>query len=80
MFEKVGIRPAHGRTPTSMRRARTRPAPVRASVDALVGTLRRSRLSHAGLLRIGTVGIELSDRRSGWGVDAVPTATGAGRG
>ncbi|GAA4803308.1 GH92 family glycosyl hydrolase [Streptomyces ziwulingensis] len=75
MFEKVEIRPEHGRT------VRIEAPGADASALQYVSSVRTDRgrtsqswLSHKDLLRSGTIRIKLSDRPTGWGVGAAPPA------
>ncbi|MEU4655981.1 GH92 family glycosyl hydrolase [Streptomyces sp. NPDC023723] len=79
MFEKVEIRPEHGR------RIRIEAPGADASALQYVsavhtdrGTARRSWLSHQELLRSGTIRVELSDRPTSWGAGAAPPAVAQG--
>lgn len=75
MFDKVEIRPAHGRTiRIEAPGADASKLQYVSSVSTSKGALNRSWLSHEDLLRSGTVRIGLCDRPSDWGVDAAPPA------
>ncbi|WP_338702977.1 GH92 family glycosyl hydrolase [Streptomyces sp. Q6] len=75
MFEKVEIRPAHGRAiRIEAPGADASKAQYVASVRTDRGPSRQSWLSHEDLLRSGTLRVTLSDRPTRWGVDAAPPA------
>lgn len=75
MFDKVEIRPAHGRTiRIEAPGADASKLQYVSSVRTDRGALNRSWLSHGDLLRSGTIRVGLSDRPSDWGVDAAPPA------
>ncbi|MFJ9038627.1 GH92 family glycosyl hydrolase [Streptomyces sp. NPDC102406] len=75
MFEKVEIRPGHGRKVTiEAPGADASKLQYVSSVRTGAGELRRSWLTHKELLRSGTMRIKLSDRPTRWGVDAAPPA------
>ncbi|MFG2590560.1 GH92 family glycosyl hydrolase [Streptomyces sp. NPDC048438] len=75
MFEKVEIRPEHGRgISIEAPGADASKLQYVSSVATKKGELRRSWLSHKDLLRSGSIKIKLSDRPTSWGVDAAPPA------
>ncbi|WP_320780038.1 GH92 family glycosyl hydrolase [Streptomyces sp. CRN 30] len=75
MFEKVEIRPEGGRTiRVEAPGADASKLQYVSSVRTDKGRTDRSWLSHAELLRAGTVEIRLSDEPTRWGVDAAPPA------
>ncbi|WP_328315707.1 GH92 family glycosyl hydrolase [Streptomyces sp. NBC_00388] len=75
MFEKVEIRPEHGRTISIVAPgADASKLQYVSSVDTGKGKLRQSWLSHASLLHSGTIRIKLADKPTSWGVDAAPPA------
>ncbi|MFF7364226.1 GH92 family glycosyl hydrolase [Streptomyces sp. NPDC008125] len=78
MFEKVEIRPEHGRT-ISIEAPGASASKLQyvSSVTTGKGKLRQSWLSHENLLHAGTIRIDLSDKPTTWGVDAAPPAMGA---
>lgn len=78
MFEKVEIRPEHGRR-ISIEAPGASASKLQyvSSVHTAKGKLRQSWLSHENLLHAGTVRINLSDRPTTWGVNAAPPAMGA---
>ncbi|WP_322985380.1 glycoside hydrolase domain-containing protein [Streptomyces sp. S584] len=75
MFEKVEIRPEHGRR-ISIEAPGASASKLQyvSSVATKKGELRRIWLSHKDLLRSGSIKIKLSDRPTSWGVDAAPPA------
>ncbi|MFI6874328.1 GH92 family glycosyl hydrolase [Streptomyces sp. NPDC050400] len=75
MFEKVEIRPEHGRTVTveAPGADASKPQYV-SSVHTRAGALHRSWLSHEDLLRAGTIKVALSGTPTDWGVNAAPPA------
>lgn len=78
MFEKVEIRPEHGRTITiEAPGASASKLQYVSSVTTSKGKLRQSWLSHENLLHAGTMRISLSEKPTTWGVDAAPPAMGA---
>lgn len=78
MFEKVEIRPEHGRTISiEAPGASSSKLQYVSSVTTGKGKLRQSWLSHENLLHAGTIRINLSDKPTTWGVDAAPPAMGA---
>ncbi|MFD6534542.1 GH92 family glycosyl hydrolase [Streptomyces sp. NPDC060184] len=78
MFEKVEIRPEHGRT-ISIEAPGASASKLQyvSSVTTAKGKLRQSWLSHENLLHAGTIRIGLSDTPTTWGVNAAPPAMGA---
>ncbi|MFI7382754.1 GH92 family glycosyl hydrolase [Streptomyces sp. NPDC049813] len=75
MFEKVEIRPAHGRRiAIEAPGADASKLQYVSSVRTGAGTLRTSWLSHRDLLRSGTLKIKLSDRPTSWGAGVAPPA------
>lgn len=75
MFEKVEIRPEHGRRITVVAPgADASAARYVSSVRTDRGTPRGSWLSHRELLRAGTIRVGLSDTPTAWGVGAAPPA------
>ncbi|MFI0239825.1 GH92 family glycosyl hydrolase [Streptomyces sp. NPDC016845] len=75
MFDKVEIRPAHGRSITvEAPGADASKAQYVSSVRTGKGTLNRSWLSHKDLLRSGTIKVELSDKPTSWGAGMAPPA------
>ncbi|QRP48281.1 GH92 family glycosyl hydrolase [Amycolatopsis sp. FDAARGOS 1241] len=81
MFEKVQIHPEHGRTiEIEAPGADASKLQYVSSADTNKGKLRQSWLSHADLLKAGTIHIQLSDQPTNFGVDAGPPAMGATRG
>ncbi|MFI7341387.1 GH92 family glycosyl hydrolase [Streptomyces sp. NPDC050085] len=78
MFEKVEIRPEHGRRiGIEAPGADASKLQYVSSVRTHKGELRQSWLSHEDLLRSGTVKVRLADRPTSWGVDAAPPAVAA---
>ncbi|WP_237536662.1 GH92 family glycosyl hydrolase [Streptomyces sp. SID5785] len=75
MFEKVEIRPAHGR-PIRIEAPGADASELQYVSSVRTGgkSLRRSWLSHEDLLRAGTIRIGLSGEPTRWGVDAAPPA------
>lgn len=79
MFEKVEIRPEHGRRISiEAQSADASKLQYVSSVHTDKGELRQSWLSHKDLLRSGTIKVKLSDRPTSWGVDAAPCGRGPG--
>ncbi|MBV2355393.1 GH92 family glycosyl hydrolase [Streptomyces sp. J2-1] len=77
MFEKVEIRPEHGRTVRiEAPGADASTLQYVSSVRTDKGALNRSWLSHDELLRAGTIKVTLADRPTSWGVNAGPPALG----
>lgn len=77
MFEKVEIRPEHGRKINiEAPGADASKLQYISSVNTGKGTLKQSWLSHKDLLRSGTIKIGLSDKPSTWGVNTAPPAIG----
>ncbi|MGW0859002.1 GH92 family glycosyl hydrolase [Streptomyces sp. NPDC002690] len=78
MFEKVEIRPEHGRT-ISIEAPGASASKLQyvSSVNTSQGKLRQSWLSHENLLHAGTIRINLSEKPTTWGVNAAPPAMGA---
>ncbi|WP_372347143.1 GH92 family glycosyl hydrolase [Streptomyces sp. KL116D] len=75
MFEKVEIRPEHGRTVTvEAPGADASKQQYVSSVHTRAGALHRSWLSHEDLLRAGTIKVALSGTPTDWGVNAAPPA------
>ncbi|MBB4689719.1 GH92 family glycosyl hydrolase [Amycolatopsis jiangsuensis] len=75
MFEKVEIRPAHGRPVTiEAPGADASKFQYVSAVDTRRGPVRQSWLSHRDLLRSGTIHVRLSDRPTAWGTGAAPPA------
>ncbi|NEB79294.1 glycoside hydrolase family 92 protein [Streptomyces sp. SID14478] len=75
MFEKVEIRPEHGRTiAVEAPGADASKLQYVSSVHTRKGTLHQSWLSHEDLLRSGTIKVALSDAPTRWGVNAAPPA------
>ncbi|MFD8569372.1 GH92 family glycosyl hydrolase [Streptomyces sp. NPDC059639] len=75
MFEKVEIRPEHGRTVAiAAPGASASKLQYVSSVHTGKGTLRQSWLSEKDLLRAGTIKVELSATPTSWGVNAGPPA------
>ncbi|MET9496252.1 GH92 family glycosyl hydrolase [Streptomyces sp. NPDC006552] len=75
MFEKVEIRPAHGRrVAIEAPGADASKLQYVSSVRTGAGTLRQSWLSHQDLLRAGTLKVTLSARPTSWGAGVAPPA------
>jgi predicted alpha-1,2-mannosidase len=75
MFEKVEIRPEHGRTiSVEAPGANASKLQYVSSVDTNKGKLLQSWLSHKDLLGSRTIKIKLSDNPTSWGVNAAPPA------
>ena len=75
MFDKVEIRPAHGRTiRIDAPGADASKLQYVSSVSTNKGALNQSWLSHEDLLRAGTLKVNLSAQPTSWGVNAAPPA------
>ncbi|MFI1094426.1 GH92 family glycosyl hydrolase [Streptomyces sp. NPDC020917] len=75
MFDKVEIRPAHGRTiRIDAPGADASKLQYVSSVSTNKGALNQSWLSHEDLLRAGTLKVDLSSQPTSWGVNAAPPA------
>ncbi|MGQ4514639.1 GH92 family glycosyl hydrolase [Streptomyces sp. DW26H14] len=75
MFDKVQIRPEHGR-PITIESPGGDASKLQyvSSVKTDKGTLRQSWLTHRDLLRSGTIKIKLSDKPTNWAANASPPA------
>ncbi|MEU6387848.1 GH92 family glycosyl hydrolase [Streptomyces sp. NPDC046939] len=80
MFDKVEIRPAHGRRITvEAPGADASKLQYVSSVRTGKGALHRSWLSHKDLLRSGTIKVNLSEEPTNWGAGMAPPALAAQR-